>query len=272
MPYHFISGLPRSGSTLLASILAQNPNFRASIMSPIGQVVTDAITAMGPSNEASDIITTEQRARMIRGIFAGFYHDIVWEAGDFHTVVFDNNRRWCANLAMIDAVFPDSKVICCVRDIPDIVDSFERVFRLNPLLPSVIYGGTANFTVFNRVRSVLGDEAVLGFALNAFRDAFYGAFRKKLFIVEYVDLCTRPAGVMTELHAAIDEAPFKYRFDKIEAVKGAAEFDRKLGTPGLHDLKSQVILDPPQRTLPPEIVKSLPLPFWRVSEAVRKPR
>lgn len=44
---HFISGLPRAGTTLLASILRQNPAVHASIMSPIGQVVTDAVTAMG---------------------------------------------------------------------------------------------------------------------------------------------------------------------------------------------------------------------------------
>jgi sulfotransferase len=33
--YYFISGLPRSGSTLLSGILKQNPEFYADIASPV---------------------------------------------------------------------------------------------------------------------------------------------------------------------------------------------------------------------------------------------
>ena len=33
--YYFISGLPRSGSTLLSGILKQNPHFYADIASPV---------------------------------------------------------------------------------------------------------------------------------------------------------------------------------------------------------------------------------------------
>ena len=45
---HFISGLPRSGSGLLAAILQQNPRLTASFQSPIGQVVTAAVKHMSP--------------------------------------------------------------------------------------------------------------------------------------------------------------------------------------------------------------------------------
>ncbi len=37
--YHFITGLPRSGSTLLAAILRQNPRFHAGMTSPVGALV-----------------------------------------------------------------------------------------------------------------------------------------------------------------------------------------------------------------------------------------
>jgi sulfotransferase len=36
---HFISELPRSGSTLLAALLRQNPRFHAAITSPIGNLM-----------------------------------------------------------------------------------------------------------------------------------------------------------------------------------------------------------------------------------------
>ncbi|MEG3936419.1 MULTISPECIES: sulfotransferase [unclassified Microcoleus] len=36
MNSHFISGLPRSGSTLLAALLRQNPRFHGAMTSPLG--------------------------------------------------------------------------------------------------------------------------------------------------------------------------------------------------------------------------------------------
>ena len=48
--FHFISGLPRSGSTLLAGILRQNPRFHAHIESPVGRMVTELHRSMGVVN------------------------------------------------------------------------------------------------------------------------------------------------------------------------------------------------------------------------------
>ncbi|WP_284246122.1 sulfotransferase [Thalassotalea insulae] len=45
--YHFISGLPRSGSTLLAGILRQHPHFYAAMSSPIGALINSALKQMG---------------------------------------------------------------------------------------------------------------------------------------------------------------------------------------------------------------------------------
>ncbi|MEG4005469.1 sulfotransferase [Microcoleus sp. Pol11C1] len=36
MKAYFISGLPRSGSTLLAALLRQNPRFYSAMTSPVG--------------------------------------------------------------------------------------------------------------------------------------------------------------------------------------------------------------------------------------------
>ena len=43
---HFIAGLPRSGSTLLAGILRQNPRFQAGMTSPVGTMFMALQTAM----------------------------------------------------------------------------------------------------------------------------------------------------------------------------------------------------------------------------------
>lgn len=44
--FHFISGLPRSGSTLLAALLRQNPRFQADMTSGLGALVSGAMQIM----------------------------------------------------------------------------------------------------------------------------------------------------------------------------------------------------------------------------------
>jgi sulfotransferase len=43
---HFISGLPRSGSTLLSAILRQNPRFHAGMTGPVGSLVDANLRVM----------------------------------------------------------------------------------------------------------------------------------------------------------------------------------------------------------------------------------
>ena len=47
---HFISGLPHSGSTLLAAILRQNPRFHASMTSPVGGLMDRMLEAISEDN------------------------------------------------------------------------------------------------------------------------------------------------------------------------------------------------------------------------------
>lgn len=260
--FHFISGLPRSGSTLLASILNQNPACSASIMSPVGRIVTEALEAMGPSNEASSFITDRQRRDIIRGIVYDYYKD------DQYPVIFDNNRRWTANMALLADVFPDSRVICCLRSPAAIVDSFEQLFQNSPLSLSVIYGSTANTTIYERVAEMMGRQGVVGFALNAFRSAFYGPHRDRLVLVNYDDLARFPASIMEDLTKALSLPDFNYNWEQIKPIPGAAQFDRDVATPGLHDLKPRVVYEQRRSILPPDIFSSLPAAFWEIKEPV----
>ena len=259
--YHFISGLPRAGTTLLASILNQNPACTASIMSPVGRIVTEALAAMS-ANEAKAFINDGQRRAVINGIVDGYYAD------DFHNVIFDNNRRWTANASLIAECFPDAKIVCCVRSPAAIVDSFERLFQQNPLNLSVAYGQQANTTVYERATELMKPTGVVGFALNAFRTAFFGLNRDKLVLVRYDDLARFPAQVMRDLSEQLVLPAHNYNFQAIEQIPGAEQFDRDVSTPGLHTLGPKVVYSERTTVLPPDVWRSLPPAFWEVKEEV----
>ena len=118
---HFISGLPRSGSTLLAGILRQNPKFHAGMSSPVGALFNQLLNAMGATHEHAIFIEEEQRQDVLRGLFDSYYRKIHPEK-----LVFDTNRLWCSRMAALASLFPESKVIACVRDPIWVIDSFER--------------------------------------------------------------------------------------------------------------------------------------------------
>jgi len=70
---HFISGLPRSGSTLLGALLGQNPRFHGSMSSPVGSLVSRMLEAMSEDNEFSVFITPDQKRALTLAIFSTFY-------------------------------------------------------------------------------------------------------------------------------------------------------------------------------------------------------
>jgi Sulfotransferase family len=129
---HFISGLPRAGSTLLAALLRQNPRFHADMTSPVGSLFSALLRQMSQENETAVFIDDDQRARLLRACFDAFYADLHPEK-----LVFDTNRRTTKLPALVE-LFPDLRMICCVRNPAWIIDSIERLTRQNKFEPSKI--------------------------------------------------------------------------------------------------------------------------------------
>src|SRR4051812_10832264 len=98
---HFISGLPRSGSTLLAAILRQNPRFEAGMSSPIGSLFMGMQNSMSRRNEAAVFISEDQKRELLKGIFDNYYYAI-----HPYKLVFDTNRAWCSKLPTLVQLFP----------------------------------------------------------------------------------------------------------------------------------------------------------------------
>src|SRR3954462_9562976 len=94
--FHFISGMPRSGSPLLAAILNQNPRFRAGMTSPLADIMGVVIAEASSKNDFSFDVSDEQRVTMLRGLVESFYaaHS---DAG----VVFDTSRLWCSRMQLL---------------------------------------------------------------------------------------------------------------------------------------------------------------------------
>jgi len=243
---HFISGLPRSGSTLLAALLRQNPALHANITSPLGSMVGTLLQDMSQGNETSVFIDDAQRTTILRGLFDGYYHAI-------HPAktVFDTNRGWTIRLPLLATLFPAAKMICCVRHIPWILDSIERLIRRNEVQLSKIFAFETAGTVYSRAEGLMGATGMVGFALNALKQAMHGAQTDRLLLLPYDTLVRTPATALDAIYAFTGLPKFTHDFDNL--AFDATEFDARLGTPGLHDIRPKV--EPAERTsiLPPDL-------------------
>jgi sulfotransferase len=245
---HFISGLPRSGSTLLAALLRQNPRFWAGMTSPVGSLFNAMLRETSQHNETAVFIDDDLRERLLRGVFEAFYHDI-----HPRQVVFDTNRQWTAKLPALLRLFPQTKVICCVRNPARVVDSIESLIRRNAFELSGIFGYEPGGTVYSRVEGLSSGTGMVGFAFNSLREAVYGEHADRLLLVRYESLTTNPLNTLAAIYAFIGEEMYSHDPGHIEPCYDMVDFDLRLGTPGLHHVGGSVRAHERPTVLPPDL-------------------
>ena len=123
--FHFISGLPRSGSTLLAGLLRQNPRFHAAMSSPIAPLMGSCLEQIGAGSEFSPFFNEHKRRDLCLSLANSYYSE-----HQDKKVIFDTNRIWTARMHQLVELFDDFKVICCVRNPAWVMDSFESISEL----------------------------------------------------------------------------------------------------------------------------------------------
>ncbi|HYE36516.1 sulfotransferase [Methylocaldum sp.] len=255
--FHFISGLPRSGSTLLAAILRQNPRFHAGMASPVGSLFTAMLNQVSAGSEWGPVVTTEQRRRLLRGVFESYYADQTDK-----TVIFDTSRLWCSKLPALLDLFPDAKVIACVRNVGWIMDSIERLYRADPFENTRLFIDDAERnTVYSRVETLAQRNRLVGFAWSALKEAFYGEQAGSLLVVDYELLAQAPQRVLPLIYRFVGEPEFEHDFQNV--CYEAPDFDSALGMRGLHTVRPEVGMRTRATILPPDLFEQYAqLSFW----------
>lgn len=259
---HFISGLPRSGSTLLSAILRQNPRFSADVTSPVFHLFMTLQTAWSGKSEFHQFFDDRKRRDMLTALFDSYYADVHGEK-----VVFDTNRAWSTKLAALDKLFPGAKTICCVRPVEQIVDSLERLMHANALEPSRLFNFDGVNNVYSRSDALNAvPNGLVGAAFAGLREAFYGPYSHKIMVVTYETLARRPRDTLAAVYDFLGEAPFAHDFDNVQFM--TPDYDRSLGLTGMHSVRGRVEFRPRENTLPPDLVKRLSTSaFWTSPQA-----
>ena len=251
---HFISGLPRSGSTLLSGILNQNPDFHAGMSSPVASLVNATLEMTGAGSEFYNFFDEQKRIRLSKAIIDTYYEDV---KKDF---VFDTNRIWTARMHQLVELYEDFKIVCLVRDPAWVMDSFEKIYRKNPFNYSKMFSAQNRATVYSRCESLLG--GTVGVSLTALKEAFYGEYSDRLLLVDY-DLLTKfPEKTLKLIYQFLELEDFEHDFENVEYAHD--EFDYTLGVKGLHTVQRKVDFKERRSILPPDLFdKYSEMAFWK---------
>lgn len=244
MKVHFIAGLTRSGSTLLAGILKQNPAFVAGPTSPVLRIFQQMEYATSQENDFACAISDEQKLALRRSVFTSMYPDD-------GRVVFDKHHFWTGKMSILTTLFPEAVVIASVRSLSWIMDSWERVFQAAPLEMSAFFRFKTDTTVYMRCTQLGASDGAVGRPFDALREAYYGSFRDRLHLIDYVELVTKPAATIRRLYDRLEEPFFQHDFGNVDL--SFDEFDRQMGMPGLHKVGREVRFVPRDTILPPDL-------------------
>ncbi len=229
-----ISGLPRSGSTLLCNLLNSNPDFHSTPTSGVIDVLKNMRSTM--SHNVS--FKTQNRLALmdniqhgLKGFLEGYFHD--------KNVVFDKCRGWSNNINVLDAILghSDTKIIWTYRNPVEVVNSIEAQYQKTILLENSDEASApqAFMTLDRRIGTYTSDGGLINHPIEILRDALEMGYGNRIFFISYYDLCNNTKTVMDMLHDFIGEE--RYEYDLKNLKQTVHEYDGIYNYKFMHKIK-----------------------------------
>lgn len=265
--FHFVSGLPRSGSTALTALLNQNPRFNCSSASPVLKYIKKLTEII----DWCPIYYAAPRPEAARKLV----HDILptWHSEIDKPVIFDKNRLWSQYYENIQEIWgiDKPKIICCVRDISEVLASILRVIHKNPTHDGhlnfvdhdIVKLGIGPLTDETRCSWLLEEKSFVGEAIESLMIACNKNY--PIHIVEYNDLCNKPDEVMQGIYEYLGEEWFDHDYNNLDQ-SAILDDDKIIHMPGMHTIRPKLgrTSGSPNDVLPKSFQQSLEgAEFWR---------
>ena len=211
-----MAGLPRSGSTLLKSIINQNPNIHTEPVSPVLELTHYTNQYFMDSEQYLGYPKPNSAYKVISSIIEDYYHEVE------KPIIIDHCRAWSNNIQMLKTfVTSNPKVICPVRNITEILTSFITMIRRNSdqvsFVDQHLIDSGLSINDDNRCHYLMSKEGIVEQALWAQSQAFIrGDDKKYLHLVEYDDFIQKPNETMAGIYEFLELDNYQHDFNHIE--------------------------------------------------------
>lgn len=257
----FLSGLPRTGSTVLGSMLNQHPEIHATTTSPVADLVSAALEYWPQISKAVANPHPAQFGGIISGIINGAWNHIE------KSVVVDKNRLWPRfSPLMCTIVGSKPKIICTVRDITAIMASYillvERNGDKTNFIDSDILEQGLKPNTKNRCELLL--KKYIRHPYDSLRIG-YRSGAADMLLLEYNDIVNSGQNVVDMVCDFIDCDRFKIDTNNLQKMDENDEFH---GIVGLHNVRQVLAKTSPdaEAVLGKQLYEQytgMKLEFWR---------
>lgn len=195
---HFCGGLPRTGSTVLMNILQQNPEIFTTASDVYPEILKEQILIKSRYKEKFQAMSSRQADDAMYGLVQGGTKG--WYEGlSDKPIVISKSRVWTG----LYHLFPDSKCIVMVRDLRDIVESFDRVNQNIKALhtysdDNTLYGSMSEQEKYHYH---FNEQNAFSIALRHDLQKYVKMFnRKKIKFVRYEDFLKDPVYMLKRIY------------------------------------------------------------------------
>lgn len=258
--FYYLSGIPRSGSTVLATIISQNPKIYTTPTSPMLDLVQLTAENWSRVSATQKLHHPDQLKNILHGIFNSSYKHVE------QPIILDKHRAWPRNIPLIfNITGRRPKIICTVRDIPEVLASFISILEKNGnsyidnelrALNKPVTNAARCRQLWEKYVSTPWTSLKLGYETN----------RDCLHFVDYKEITETPEQAIDGIYKFLELKPFKHKFAELNNPQ--PENDESYGIKGLHDVRPVLkrISPVPEKIIGPEVVeyyRNLKLEFWK---------
>jgi sulfotransferase len=243
---YFISGLPRSGSTLLCNILAQNDNlFVSKATSGCHDILFNIRNQWDKLIEhQAEGVDHDQLKRVLQNVLNSYH-------STDKNIIIDKGRGWLSLIEMVEFITGQTpKIIVPVRNISEILSSFEKLWRKSTGFSQWNFEQSDYFkaqTVEGRCDIWASAGQPVGLAYNRIKDAISRGYGDKILFLEFDELTSTPSQSLKTVYDYLELPYFQHNFKNIEQyTKEDDEGVHRI--PNLHTIRPQILPVPHDST------------------------
>ena len=246
MKFITLSGLPRSGSTLLGNLLQQHPDMTVEMDSCLSIILTNI------SQHSEKVYTETQRTmKEMKILYQDFMRAGIssWLENLCDTNVYvDKDRSWAVDFDLLFNLVPSAKVVFIVRDLRGVISSMEKLETENRIMgPSTpeLYPFESRDEYHEvdlmdrRIESYMQMDMIYTplFALKEILDC-ERKYLKNFKFVRYEDLMEDPQKVLSDIYDFVGADDYK---NDLNNVKQRYHHDSIYAPWGDHTIRPKVV-------------------------------
>lgn len=234
---YLVNGMPRSGSTLLCNILAQNPRFHSTGTSALVEILYQNHISWKQNPVVSASEKTETLNNILKSIVYAYNNSVT-----DRPIVFNKSRGWATQIELLENIIQKPiKMISTVRKVTCILASLEKLYRkeLKQFDRNVQINAEMS-TLENRLMGWSGASGLVGCTYNNLKDACVRGHRSKIMFIDFDFLTNNPDTCLKQIYEFLEEPYYQHNYDKIEQYTHEKDTEHGLFS-DMHTIRSKLL-------------------------------